>query len=45
MKSFVIAAILLAAIALGSSLVLNGQFQKNADQAFSTTGARIERSN
>lgn len=45
MKSFVIAAILLAAIAVGSSLVLNGQFQKGADQAFATTGARVDRSN
>lgn len=41
MKSFVIAAILMVVISVGSALVLNGQFQTNADQAFATTGARI----
>jgi hypothetical protein len=41
MKSFILAIIALVVVAAGASVVLNGNFQKNADQAYATTGARV----
>jgi hypothetical protein len=41
MKSFILAVIALVVVAAGASFVLNGNFQKNADQAYVTSGARI----
>lgn len=43
MKSFVLAVAVMIAISVGASFVLNSSFQKNADQAFATTGARVDR--
>lgn len=40
MKSFVIACVAAVVIALSGALVLN-HFQKSAETAFSTTGARV----
>ena len=40
MKSFVIACVAALVIAVGGALVLN-HFQKTAEVAFSTTGARV----
>ncbi len=45
MKSFVLAVAALIVISVGASVILNSGFQKNADQAYSTGGARIERTN
>ncbi len=45
MKSFVLAIAAMIVIAVGASVVLNSGFQKNADQAYATTGARIDRTN
>lgn len=44
MKSFVLAVAVLAVIAVGTSVILNSGFQMNADQAYATQGARVERS-
>lgn len=41
MKSFVLAVAALAVIAIGASVILNGGFQKNADQAYKTQGVRL----
>lgn len=41
MKSFVLAVAVMIAISVGASVVLNSGFQKSADQAFATTGARV----
>lgn len=43
MKSFVIAVAAMIAIAIGASVVLNSGFQKTAEQAFATQGARTDR--
>lgn len=40
MKSFVIACVAAAVIAVGGALVLN-QFQQTAESAFSTAGTRV----
>ena len=45
MKSFVLALAVMVVVAVGASFVLNGQFQKGADQAYATTGARVDRTN
>ena len=42
MKSFLMAVAVMIAISVGASLVLNSGFQKSADQAFTTTGARVD---
>lgn len=43
MKSFVLAIAVMIAVSVGASLVLNSSFQKSADQAYATSGARVER--
>lgn len=42
MKSFFTAVVVMIAISVGASLVLNSGFQKTADQAFATSGARVD---
>lgn len=41
MKSFVLALAALVVISVGASVVLNSGFQKSADQAYATQGARV----
>jgi hypothetical protein len=43
MKAFLAALLVMTTIAVASSFLLNGSFQKNVDQAYATTGARVER--
>jgi hypothetical protein len=40
-KSFILAVASIVVIAVGASVVLNSSFQKTADQAYVTQGARI----
>lgn len=41
MKAFVAAVIVMIVVGVGSALVLDNSFQKGANQAFATTGARL----
>lgn len=41
MKSFLLALAAMVIIGLGASIVLDQSFQKSADRAFATSGARI----
>jgi hypothetical protein len=43
MKAFLAAIAVMGLIATAASLVLDGSFQKRVDQAYATTGARVER--
>jgi hypothetical protein len=43
MKAFVLSLVVMVAVAAGASIVLNGNFQKSADEAYTTSGARIDR--
>lgn len=43
MKAFIVSLIVMVAVAAGASVVLNSQFQKSADEAYTTSGARIDR--
>ncbi len=45
MKSFALAIAAILVISIGSSFVLNANFQTSADQAYATTGARLDRAN
>jgi hypothetical protein len=42
MKPFLMAIAVMIAISVGASIILNAGFQKRADQAFATTGARVD---
>lgn len=41
MKSFVLAVASLVVIAVGASILLNSGYQKTAEQAYATQGARV----
>lgn len=41
MKSFLLACVAVLVIAVGASAVLNGSFQTNSTNAFTTEGARV----
>lgn len=41
MKSFIAALIVMVAVAAGASTILNSSFQKTADKAYATGGARV----
>lgn len=41
MKSFVLAFAVMAIISVGASVILNGSFQKNVDQAYATQSTRV----
>ena len=43
MKSFLLAVAAMVVIGIGASTILNASFQKSADQAYATSGARIDR--
>ncbi len=45
MKAFALAIAAILVISVGSSLVLNANFQKSAEQAYATTGARLDGTN
>jgi hypothetical protein len=41
MKAFALAIAMILVISVGSSVVLNANFQKSSEQAFATTGTRL----
>lgn len=41
MKAFLTAAVVILAISIGASVVLDGQFQTDSTAAFTTEGARL----
>jgi hypothetical protein len=43
MKAFIAAILVIGLISTASAFILNGSFQQNADEAFATSGARVER--
>ena len=41
MKSFVLALLAMIVVAVAASVVLNSTYQRTADQAYTTSGARL----